>query len=94
MPSKKRRLFLVVAASLLAGSASALSNPPGGPGDSCGMARYAYLMGQHRRDVAKIGFTQPVRIIRQNDRVTQDYVPNRINFVLDGNRRVERIYCG
>ena len=68
--------------------------PPDPADDTCGAARYSGLLNQSEAQIATLGFDQPARIIRPGDPVTMDFNPGRINFLLDDQGNVDRIYCG
>ena len=68
------------------------SAPP--PADTCGAMRCEYLRGKPESQVLAVSFNQPVRIIAHRENVTLDFVPERLNFALDGNGNVIGITCG
>ena len=74
------------------------SEPPAsGPGGSASCnaeALSSEFVGQDASVIFATTFTAPIRIIRPGDAVTEDFNPDRINFVLDANERVTRVYCG
>jgi len=69
-------------------------SPSGAGDDNCGTTRYVHLQGAPESDVLAISFNQPVRIISPRDNITMDFLPNRLNFVLDAASNVAKITCG
>lgn len=63
------------------------------PSPDCARA-FATFVGQPRSVLLATTFTAPIRIIDPGEVVTQDYLPDRINFVIVRDRRIERVYCG
>ncbi|MCK0150288.1 I78 family peptidase inhibitor [Marivita sp. S6314] len=61
---------------------------------SCGSEEMSHLMGIQRTQLENIAFSQPYRIIPEGSAVTMDFNPARVNFELDQNDAVARIYCG
>ena len=72
------------------------TEPDGGNGssDSCGAAGLTEFLGQDASVIAATLFTNPIRVIRPGEMVTMEFNPNRINFEVDGEERIVRIYCG
>jgi hypothetical protein len=62
--------------------------------DTCGAARYAYLVGQPKSVVERTTFPDGTRIILPGTAVTMDFRAERLNVLIDGNAAVERVYCG
>ncbi len=62
--------------------------------DSCEARVHANLIGRPATSLEKVLILGRVRIIRQNTAVTMDFVPERINFDLDGAEAIRRIWCG
>lgn len=62
--------------------------------DSCEARAQAGLIGQPAAALEKVLILGRVRIIRPNTPVTMDFVPERINFDLDGADVIRRIWCG
>ncbi|MEL6519496.1 MAG: I78 family peptidase inhibitor [Pseudomonadota bacterium] len=62
--------------------------------DTCGASGYQDLVGQNQSVVATLGLTRPSRIFGQNDIVTQEYDPARINFEVSPSGQIRRISCG
>ena len=67
---------------------------PGGAAACNPEALSSEFVGQDASVIFATTFTAPIRIIRPGDAVTEDFNPARINFVLDANERVTRVYCG
>jgi hypothetical protein len=62
--------------------------------DTCGAARYEYLVGLGKDAALNASLPEGSRVILPGDAVTQDFVDTRLNVVIDGNASVERLYCG
>ncbi|MBE0412379.1 I78 family peptidase inhibitor [Yoonia sp.] len=62
--------------------------------DTCGAAAHAGLIGQDATALEKVLILGMVRIIRPGDMVTQDYRPDRINFVVAPDETITVINCG
>jgi len=62
--------------------------------DTCGAARFTYLVGQPQTALQGVGFPGGTRIIPPDIAVTQDFRADRLNVVVDGNAEVARVYCG
>lgn len=62
--------------------------------DFCGAARYADLVGRERAVLETYAFDTVVRIIPVGTFVTKDFRPERLNFELDSDGLIARIYCG
>ena len=62
--------------------------------DTCGAARFAYLVGQPKSAVDRTTFPAGTRVILPGTAVTMDYREERLNVLIDGNAAVERVYCG
>lgn len=52
------------------------------------------LLGKHRDVLGTLQFNQPIRVIEPNMAVTQDFNPNRINFLVDDRGIIRGINCG
>ena len=74
--------------------------PPSGPplpppdADSCGAATHADLVGQDVTALERVLILGQVRVIRPGDTITLDFRPERINFEIDAEDRIARIFCG
>ena len=62
--------------------------------DTCGATELAGLIGQDASALERVLLLQPVRVIQPGMAVTLDYGPDRINFEIDADNRIARIYCG
>lgn len=62
--------------------------------DGCDATSMSYLVGQRITEVNVETLPQPNRIIPHGNFVTMDYRAERMNFELDENDRIIRIYCG
>ena len=62
--------------------------------DTCGAARFTFLVGEPQSALEGVGFPAETRIIPPDTVVTQDFRADRLNVVIDGNAEVERVYCG
>ncbi len=62
--------------------------------DTCGAARFAYLVGQRNTVVAGTALPEGTRVILAGQPVTMDARPERLNVLIDGNAEVESVYCG
>lgn len=73
------------------------TEPDGGIGDTpdtCGAGALSALVGSSGTVLDTARFAQPIRVIRPGDMVTMDFNPSRINFELDAQGRIARVYCG
>lgn len=91
-----RNLFLCVF--LTACSAAPLApveNPvPVGMDDSCDAAQYASVVGQDATALERVLILGQVRIVRPGSVLTQDYRPERINFIIGADNSIRQITCG
>ncbi len=62
--------------------------------DTCGANGMAHFIGRPSTSLETTLLLQPVRIIRPGDAVTEDFLPTRINFMLDANDIIRNITCG
>jgi predicted small lipoprotein YifL len=62
--------------------------------DMCKSADFTYLVGQPRSALGSVEFPEGTRVLLPGSIMTQEYLPNRLNVVVDGNATVERLYCG
>lgn len=62
--------------------------------DTCGAAPYATLIGQRDTALERVLILRQVRVIRPGQAITMDFRPERINFVIDEQSLIARIYCG
>lgn len=67
----------------------------GNPNDQCGSASTQYLIGKPAKAAhSGLGTHRPVRIIGINEAVTQDFVPSRLNVLLDDAGTIVAVNCG
>lgn len=71
-----------------------VGTPPPDDADACGAPGLESLLGEPAQAVTSMVLANPYRIIAPGQAVTDDYSPGRINFELDGNGRIARIFCG
>ncbi len=89
------RILPLLAALGLSACAAAVVVPINpGTGDACGASALQAFVGQPPSALDAVRLIQPVRIIRPGDAVTMDFREDRINFELDGQDRIARVYCG
>ncbi len=62
--------------------------------DTCGAAGFAGLVGQIGEIAEMLVLEAPKRVIPPGSAITQDYRLERINFDLDEDNRITRIWCG
>lgn len=86
-----KRLLLLLAVAACT-QAPAIMPPP--PQDTCDAVRYAALVGQDATVLETVLLLGKVRIIRPGQPVTKDFAADRINFMIDDTKRIERISCG
>ncbi|NKX44923.1 hypothetical protein HCU73_10005 [Roseibacterium sp. KMU-115] len=67
--------------------------PIDGP-DTCGAAAFVELVGQPAAALEGLSFDGPVRVIGPRQAVTMDFLPQRINFLVDDAGVITRIRCG
>jgi len=67
---------------------------PTGLDNTCNGERYGTLVGQDATALERVLILGQVRIIRPGMVVTQDYRPERLNFEIGADNRVQRITCG
>lgn len=67
---------------------------PPKPQDTCGATQRAALIGQDAAALEKVLILGMIRVIRPGDMVTQDYRPDRINFILGPDETITQITCG
>lgn len=63
-------------------------------GDECGAASYEGLAGRPDTDLERILILGQVRIIRPGRPYTDDLRPQRLNFQIGADGRIERVFCG
>ncbi|MGR3469306.1 MAG: I78 family peptidase inhibitor [Shimia sp.] len=62
--------------------------------DTCGLAQAQRLLGMSREELMRTERLGAVRIIRPNDAVTMDFLPQRLNIYLDAGETVTNLTCG
>lgn len=73
--------------------------PPRGPAlpvvtdDTCDANQYSSLIGQDATALERVLLLGEVRVIRPGQAVTMDFRPERINFVIGRDNRIESIRC-
>jgi hypothetical protein len=60
----------------------------------CGSSEMTHLIGIGRTQLESIAFSQPYRILGEDDAKTMDFQAERVNFILDDSGTVARIECG
>lgn len=68
--------------------------PPVGIADRCGATQFASLAGQPRSALDGIVLPEGARVILVGEPVTLDYREDRLNFEIDGNAAISRVFCG
>ncbi len=89
-----RWIFVPIFALLIGCVAPGPEFPPMTDPDTCGQQEFAGFLGQPRVTLEGVTFPGPARIIGPNDIVTQDFVPERINFLINQRDEVDDITCG
>lgn len=62
--------------------------------DACGAEPLKNLLGQDMSTLAAMTFPDTTRFIGPGDAVTMDFSPRRLNFDLDEDGVILRIWCG
>lgn len=68
--------------------------PPADAPASCGADGLQGLVGQDRRVLETLRFSQPLRVIAPGTAVTMDFSPFRLNIETEAAGRITRVYCG
>ena len=68
--------------------------PPGAVEGACGAPELQGLVGQNRKVLSTMKFSQLVRVIEPNSAVTMDYIAERLNIQLDTVGTITRVSCG
>jgi hypothetical protein len=93
-----RFVLLSIAALSLAACAVPSQSPDPLPdpaeADECGASGLQQFVGRDSSVLAATTFLAPVHIIRPGEAVTMDFNPARLNFELDSDERIVRVYCG
>lgn len=61
---------------------------------ACRADEFQSLVGLSSEDLLEVEILGPVTIIRPNQAVTTDFIPNRLNIALSSEDIVIRVYCG
>jgi len=64
------------------------------PPDTCNAAEHEGLIGQDVTVLEQNLLLGPVRIIRPGQLITQDYLPERVNFNVNAADKVTSVRCG
>lgn len=67
------------------------SVPPSG-GDACNASAHVGVIGQDA--AAALALPEPKRIYRTDEAVTQDFMPERLNVILDETDTIIAVSCG
>lgn len=92
-----KRFGLVCGAILLAACQTVEPPPPSRnlvDLKACGADQYTDLIGQDATALERVLILGRVRVIRPTDIITQDFRPDRINFMIGGDERIDSIRCG
>lgn len=65
-----------------------------GGADECGASALSDWVGRPVSALIGADFGRPTRIIQPGEAVTMDFSPERINFDIDANGRIARVWCG
>jgi len=88
-----KRYGIIFALAACAQVETAPSQPPASQ-DTCNANTYGYLINSDATDLERVLILGRVRLIRPGEAVTQDFVPTRINFLIDANETISAITCG
>lgn len=64
------------------------------PGDSCGARGLQEFVGRSEAAVLATTFTAPIRVIRPDEAVTEEFIPERANFRTDASGTIVAVDCG
>ncbi|MEQ6249712.1 I78 family peptidase inhibitor [Sulfitobacter sp. HNIBRBA3233] len=89
--------YSVMMLALLAGCGGAVVQAPAGGTagagpDTCGASGFQDLVG--RGAAAALVVPEPKRLYRTDEAITQDFVPGRLNVVLDETDTIIAVRCG
>lgn len=70
------------------------SNGSKGVAQNCRAPKMQGLVGRSSEFLARMKFSEPMRVIRPRTAVTQDYRPERISFYVDENEIITKVSCG
>ncbi len=85
--------FPILGIVLLVGCIDDGSPDPALP-ESCGASELAGIVGQSKSSLAPLKFSGPVRILGENQPMTMDYNPSRLNIITDDAGIITRVWCG
>ncbi len=85
------RLLLIPLIVLAACSSAETVDPAA---DACGAEALANLVGQDMSALSAMTFPDTTRFIGPNDAITMDFSPTRLNFDLDEDGVILRVWCG
>lgn len=68
--------------------------PSSGVANSCGARRHGSLVGKDATVLETVLILGPIQIVRPASVTAQDFQPDRINFIIGADNRIERITCG
>lgn len=89
------RVFILLFLAGCAATTPPKSDPvPAPTDDTCQGAQYERLIGQDATALERVLILRQVRVIRRGDVVTQDFVPQRLNFNINVANRIASITCG
>lgn len=79
----------------LAGCASPTPPPVPAPPqpDTCGIARFAHMIGAQADDINRAALPPGARILAPNQAVTMDYSAQRLNLMTDAQGRIVELRC-
>lgn len=62
--------------------------------DTCNASEYAMLVGEDATTLERVLLLGKVRVIRPGQPVTMDFLPDRINFMINARNEIAQITCG
>ena len=62
--------------------------------NSCGARRYGSLLGKDVTELEKVLILGPVQVLRPGSIAAQDFLPDRINFIIGRDNTITNITCG
>lgn len=75
-------------------AACAANDPANASDDTCGAANHEHLIGQEMSVLEGMTFPDSTRIIAPNSAITMDLQPTRLNFDLDEEGVIQKVWCG
>ncbi|MCC5969212.1 MAG: hypothetical protein JJU15_04635 [Pararhodobacter sp.] len=88
------RTTLIVAALFLAACETQVAEAPAPPEDACGAMALQHLVGAPASEAEGVSAPGDVRMINPGEAVTMDFVADRLNFEMDADGQIDRVYCG